>query len=146
MPENITPLHIVAESKHVESLKPFLELPTIDTLANAETDNHLKPIHFAAESKCLEIVKLLLPHTTGFDSTDPKVVMNQIAKQIEADKPKEKPVVMLSRGERRICDKRHDDGRAAFNKKNYAKAVECFTSAMELDKYDEAYVVEYVSD
>ena len=121
----------------MESLKPFLELPNIQELANIETVNHLKPIHFAAESKCLEIVSLLLPHTQGFDSTDPKTVMNAIVKQIEADKPVVKPVVTLTRGERRICDKRRDDGRTAFNKKDYNKAVECFTAALAIDPYDE---------
>lgn len=141
MPDNITPLHIVCESKHIESIKPFLELSNASELVNAETtENHLKPIHFAAESKCLEAVTLLLPLTTGFTSSDPAEVMNHIIKQIEAEKPKEKPVVTLTRGERKICDKRRDDGKQAFNKKNYEKAIECFTSALQLDPYDEGYI------
>lgn len=141
MPDNITPLHIVCESKHIESIKPFLELSNANELVNAETtENHLKPIHFAAESKCLEAVTLLLPLTTGFTSSDPAEVMNHIIKQIEAEKPKEKPVVTLTRGERKICDKRRDDGKQAFNKKNYEKSIECFTSALQLDPYDEGYI------
>lgn len=122
-----------------------MELTNITDLVNAETiEHHLKPLHFAAESRCLDIVNLLLPMTVGFEDEDAKEVMNRISKQIESEKPLEKPVVTLTRGERKICEKRREEGKSAFNKKDYNRAIECFTSALELDKYDEGYELSFI--
>ena len=140
---NVINVDCLTYAGNLESLKDVEEkyggkryfFEKVDITDRAEIERIFKQydidtvIHFAAESHCLEAVTLLLPLTTGFTSTDPTEVMNHIIKQIEAEKPKEKPVVTLTRGERKICDKRRDDGKQAFNKKNYEKAIEFFTSA-----------------
>ncbi|KAK8815022.1 hypothetical protein WA556_007058 [Blastocystis sp. ATCC 50177/Nand II] len=139
--DNITPLHIAVEGKHVESVKPFLALPEAEALANSTTtQSHLKPIHFAVEGKSEELVRLLVDLTTEFKGQDAKTVMATVQKQFDAGNPaaaKEKPVTQLTHAQRRLCDKKREEGRAAFGKKQYQNAIEYFTAALAIDPNDE---------
>lgn len=127
------------EGKHVESVKAFLALPQAEALANsATTQNKLKPIHFAVEGKSEEIVKLLIDLTEEFKGKDVKTVMAAVQKQFEAEKPEaEKPVTQLTHAQRKLCDKKREEGRASFAAKDYQQAIEYFSAAIAIDPNDE---------
>lgn len=128
----------------MESVKPFLALPEAEALANSTTtQSHLKPIHFAVEGKSEELVRLLVDLTTEFKGQDAKTVMATVQKQFDAGNPaaaKEKPVTQLTHAQRRLCDKKREEGRAAFGKKQYQNAIEYFTAALAIDPNDEGCV------
>ena len=128
----------------MESVKPFLALPEAEALANSTTtQSHLKPIHFAVEGKSEELVRLLVDLTTEFKGQDAKTVMATVQKQFDAGNPaaaKEKPVTQLTHAQRRLCDKKREEGRAAFGKKQYQNAIEYFTAVLAIDPNDEGCV------
>ena len=116
-----------------------MALPQAEALANsATTQNKLKPIHFAVEGKSEEIVRLLIDLTEEFKGKDVKTVMAAVQKQFEAEKTEvEKPVTQLTHAQRKLCDKKREEGRASFAAKDYQQAIEYFSAAIAIDPNDE---------
>lgn len=142
--DNITPLHIAAEAGHMDTLKAFLALPVIAELANLTTEKtHLKPIHFAVEAGHKEVTAQLVDLTEEYKGQDSASVFESVKKQFDAAKtettPAVKPEVKLTTGQRKICEKKRELGKAAFNKKHYEEAVQYFTEALEINPYEERY-------
>ena len=141
MPDNITPMHIAAEAGHLDTLKIFLALPNVAELANLCTEKtHLKPIHFAVEAGHKEVVRELVELTEEYKGKDVEEVYTQIKKQIDAGKepvPVVKPEVKLTTGQKKICEKKKELARTAFNKKHYEEAIRLFTEALEINPYEE---------
>ena len=113
-------------------------------LANLQTEKtRLKPLHFAVEAGVKEAVKELVPLTEEYKGQDPESVFEKVKKQLDAAKeetaPPAKPKVELTNGQRKICEKKRDLGKAAFAKKQFADAIRLFSEAMEINPYDERW-------
>ena len=126
----------------METLREFLSLPQAEELANLQTEKtHLKPLHFAVEAGAKEAVKALVALTEEYKGQDAEAVFSKVRKQLDAAKeetaPPAKPTVELTTGQRKICEKKRDLGKAAFSKKQYADAIRLFSEAMEINPYDE---------
>ena len=127
----------------MDTLKAFLALPVIAELANLTTETHLKPIHFAVEAGHKEVTAQLVDLTEEYKGQDSASVFESVKKQFDAAKtettPAVKPEVKLTTGQRKICEKKRELGKAAFNKKHYEEAVQYFTEALEINPYEERY-------
>ena len=128
----------------MDTLKAFLALPVIAELANLTTEKtHLKPIHFAVEAGHKEVTAQLVDLTEEYKVQDSASVFESVKKQFDAAKtettPAVKPEVKLTTGQRKICEKKRELGKAAFNKKHYEEAVQYFTEALEINPYEERY-------
>ena len=93
------------------------------------------------EAGAKEAVKALVALTEEYKGQDAEAVFSKVRKQLDAAKeetaPPAKPTVELTTGQRKICEKKRDLGKAAFSKKQYADAIRLFSEAMEINPYDE---------
>ena len=126
----------------MDTLKAFLALPVVSELANLTTEKtHLKPLHFAVEAGHKEVVDLLVDLTEEYKGQDGASVFESVKKQFDAAKadttPAAKPEVKLTTGQRKICEKKRELGKTAFNKQHYEDAVKYFTEALEINPYEE---------
>lgn len=129
------------EGNHIESVKPFLSLPQAEQLANLSTTRtHLKPVHFAVEVKSLELVRLLVPLTAEYKGKSAEEVMKTIQAQFDAEKeaaakPKQKP--QLTAFERRVCEKKLRDAKAAMASHDYQRAADLLGEAIAINPLSE---------
>lgn len=128
----------------MESVKPFLTLPQAEQLANLSTTRtHLKPVHFAVEVKSLEIVRLLVPLTAEYKGESAEEVMKKVQMQFDAEKAKTemaakpKPKPQLSAFERRVCDKKLRDAKAAMAAHDYQRAADLLSEAIAINPLSE---------
>ena len=128
----------------MESVKPFLALPQAEELANLSTTRtHLKPIHFAVEVKNLDVVRLLVPLTAEYKGRSAEEVMATVQKQFDAEKaksqPAAKPKTQLSAYERRVCDKKLREAKAAMAAHDYQRAADLLSDAIAINPLSEKW-------
>ena len=79
----------------------------------------------------------LMDKQPDMDTEYADYLMEQLDAAKEETAPPAKPTVELTTGQRKICEKKRDLGKAAFSKKQYADAIRLFSEAMEINPYDE---------